>query len=102
MKRKIAAVADLLWRCPSVFAFAGEPAIPLLPRHITLHEAVQLALQHNHIVRIAGYKVEEKQHAKEVARSAYFPTIRNDSNFVHLTDTQLIEISAGSLGSGRR
>ena len=59
---------------------------------MTLHEAVQLALQHNHTIHIAGYKVEEKQHAKEVARSAYFPTIRNDSNFVHLTDTQLIQI----------
>ncbi len=40
-----------------------------------------------------------KQHAKEVAKSAYFPTIRNDSNFVHLTDTQLIQIQAGSLGT---
>jgi hypothetical protein len=28
------------------------------PRHITLTEAVQLALKHNHIVRIAGFKVE--------------------------------------------
>jgi hypothetical protein len=40
------------------------------PRKITLQEAVQLALQHNHDVRIAGYTVEEKQHAKEVAKSA--------------------------------
>ena len=75
-----------------VLAFAEEPGNPLAPRQITLHEAVQLALQHNHIVRIAEYKVEEKQHAKEVAKSAYFPTIRNDSNFIHLTDTQLIQI----------
>ena len=67
-------------------------------RHITLHEAVQLALQHNHNVHIAEYKVEAKQHAKEVAKSAYFPTIRNESNFMHLTDTQLIQIRAGSLG----
>ena len=74
-----------------VVAFAGEPAAPPA-RHMTLHEAVQLALRHNHNVRIAGYKVEEKEHAKEVARSAYFPTIHNDSNFVHITDTQLIQI----------
>jgi len=60
------------------------------PRHITLHEAVQLALSHNHSIRIAGYGVEEKQHAKEVAKSSYFPSIRNDSNFMHVTDTQLI------------
>jgi outer membrane protein TolC len=68
------------------------------PRHMTLQEAVQLALKHNHDIRIAGYTVEEKQHAKEVAKSSYFPSIRNDSSFLHLTDTQLIEISAGSLG----
>src|SRR5689334_19868217 len=67
-------------------------------RHMTMQEAVQLALKHNHDIRIAGYTVEEKQHAKEVAKSSYFPTIRNDSSFLHLTDTQLIEITAGSLG----
>src|SRR5208283_4851694 len=67
--------------------------------HISLHEAIELALKHNHNVRIAAYKVEEKQHTKEVAKSAYFPTIRNDSNFIHITDTQLIQIDAGSLGT---
>jgi outer membrane protein TolC len=68
------------------------------PRHITLQEAVQLALQHNHDIRIAGYTVDEKQHAKEVARSSYFPSIRNDSSFMHVTDTQLVQIRSGSLG----
>jgi outer membrane protein TolC len=68
------------------------------PRQITLHEAVQLALKHNHDIRIAGYSVEEKEHAKQVAKSSYFPSIRNDSNFMHATDTQLIEIKSGSLG----
>jgi outer membrane protein TolC len=68
------------------------------PRHITLQEAVQLALEHNHDIRIAGYTVEEKQQVKEVARSAYFPSIRNDSSFMHATDTQLIQIRPGSLG----
>jgi outer membrane protein TolC len=67
-------------------------------RHITLHEAVQLALNHNHDVRIASYTVEEKQHAKEAAKSSYFPSIRNDSSFMHVTDTELIQIKSGSLG----
>jgi len=69
------------------------------PRHITLREAVQLALKHNHDVRIAAYTVEEKQHTKDVAKSSYLPSIRNDSSFLHVTDTQLIEIEAGSLGT---
>jgi outer membrane protein TolC len=68
------------------------------PRQITLQQAVQLALKHNHDIRIAGYTVEEKERAKQVAKSSYFPSIRNDSNFMHATDTQLIEIKSGSLG----
>ncbi|MGA8035556.1 MAG: TolC family protein [Candidatus Acidiferrales bacterium] len=69
------------------------------PRHITLAEAVQLALKHNHLVKIAGYNVEESQHAKDVARSGYYPKLRNDSNYLHVTDTQFIAIAKGSLGT---
>jgi outer membrane protein TolC len=69
------------------------------PRRITLTEAVQLALKHNHAVRIAGFKVEEKERAKEIARSAYFPVLRNDSTALRVTDTQFIGIPAGSLGA---
>lgn len=78
---------------------ARAQSVEPTPRHITLAEAVQLALKHNHIVRIAGYRVEESQHAKEVARSAYFPTIRNESRVFNVTDTQFIEIPAGALGT---
>jgi outer membrane protein TolC len=74
---------------------AGDPASS---RHITLQEAVQLALKHNHDIRIAGYAVDEKQHAKEATKSSYFPSLRNDSAFMRVTDTQLIEINSGSLG----
>ena len=69
-----------------------------VPR-MNLQRAVELALEHNHNVRISSLKVEEDEHAKEVARSAYLPVLRNDTSFLHLTDTQLIEIPAGSLGS---
>jgi len=68
-------------------------------RRITLQEAVQLALKHNHNVRIAGYAVDEKQHAKEAAKGSYFPSIRNDSSFLRVTDTQLIQIAPGTLGT---
>jgi outer membrane protein TolC len=68
------------------------------PRQISLDEAVQLALKHNHVVRINQFKVEEKQHTKDLARSAYFPLLRNDSNLARVTDTQFIGIPAGSLG----
>jgi outer membrane protein TolC len=79
------------------FALAQQPESNV-PRSINLHEAVELALQHNHLVRIATLHVEEEQHAKEVARSAYLPTLRNDSEFAHATDTQFIAIPEGALG----
>jgi outer membrane protein TolC len=78
---------------------AAQEANPHPPRRITLEEAVQMALKHNHVVRIAAYKVEEKEHAKDIARSAYFPILRNDSNLLRVTDTQFIGIPAGSLGA---
>lgn len=80
------------------FARAQEQAANT-PRHLTLAEAVQLALKHNHLVRIAGYKVEEMQHAKEKAESGYFPTLRNGTRAFTVTDTQFIQIGAGELGT---
>ena len=82
----------------SVLAPAQAQDAPA-PRHITLQEAVQLALKHNHSVRIANFQVEEKQHAKDVAKSGYFPTIKNASRLFEVTDTQFIDIPAGSLGT---
>ena len=80
------------------FSLAAQNTAPAA-RHITLSEAVQLALKNNHVVRIAGLKVEEKQAAKDVARSAYLPSIRNESRIMKVTDTQFIEIARGSLGT---
>jgi outer membrane protein TolC len=85
-----------------VFSFVGPTraqGTDSTPRHISIQEAVQLALKHNHIARIAQLKVEESQHAKEVAKSAYYPTIQNESKVFHITDTQLIQLPAGSLGT---
>jgi outer membrane protein TolC len=76
----------------------GQPPRTTPSRRITLSEALELALEHNHVVRIARSSVEEKQRVKEAAKSAYFPSVRADSSVVHLTDTQLIGIPAGSLG----
>jgi outer membrane protein len=80
-------------------ALADETGGTAPSRHITLQEAVQLALKHNHNVRIAQYGVDEKQHVKEAAKSSYFPSVRNDTTFAHLTDTQLIQLREGSLSA---
>ena len=90
--------AGLLFLGSLTFARAQERAATSA-RRLTLQEAVQLALKHNHVVKIAGLRVEEMQHAKEKAKSAYFPTIKNESRVFTLTDTQFIQISGGSLGT---
>jgi outer membrane protein TolC len=85
-----------------LFAGAGsafaQPREASTARRITLSEAVDLALARNHAVRLARLSVDEKERVKDVARSGYFPQVRNDTTLVHLTDTQLIEIPAGGLG----
>jgi outer membrane protein TolC len=91
----LCALVSLISAGPSDAQEAKSPE----PRHITLDEAVQLALKHNHVVRIAAYSVQEKEHAKVVARSAYYPLLRNDSNLARVTDTQFIGIPTGSLGA---
>jgi outer membrane protein TolC len=78
--------------------FAQDRQAPA-PRLITLREALDLASQNNHRVRLARLAVDEKQRAGDVARSGYFPLVRIDSGFTHLTDTQLVDIPTGSLGS---
>ena len=87
----------LLLSASTSAAFAQQPETPTA-RRITLREAVDLALARNHAVRLAQLSVDEKDRAKDVAKSAYFPQVRNDTTLVHLTDTQLIEIPAGGLG----
>jgi outer membrane protein TolC len=90
--------AGLLFLASLTFARAQEQAATA-PRHLTLQEAVQLALKHNHVVKIAGLRVEEMQHAKEKTKSAYYPTIKNETRVFTVTDTQFIQIGAGSLGT---
>ncbi|HEX8880232.1 MAG TPA: TolC family protein [Candidatus Acidoferrum sp.] len=83
----------------SFAVFARAQTTGPSPRQITLHEAVQLAVKHNHVVRIAEFQVQEKRHAKEFARSGYFPSVTNESRIFTVTDTQFIQIPAGSLGT---
>ena len=96
-RRTLLFCAPLLLICAG--PCGGQEAKSPEPRRIALDEAVELALKHNHVVRIAAYSVEEKKHSKDIARSAYFPLLRNDSNVAQLTDTQFIGIPAGSLGT---
>ncbi len=67
-------------------------------RHLTLTEAVQLALQQNRTLKIARFKVQENEHRKEAARSDYLPTITNQSNILHITELENLSVPAGAFG----
>src|SRR6266446_4812781 len=67
-------------------------------RHLTLTEAVQLALQQNRTLKIARFKVQENEHRKEAARSDYLPTITNQSNILHITELENLSDPAGAFG----
>ena len=68
-------------------------------RHLKLEEAVRLALAQNRSLKIARLKIEENEHKKEGARSAYYPILTNQSNILHISELQNITIPQGSLGS---
>jgi outer membrane protein len=68
-------------------------------RHLTLAEAVHLAVEQNRTLKIARFKVKENEHRKEGARSAYFPTITNESNALHISELQNLSIPTGAFGT---
>jgi outer membrane protein TolC len=68
-------------------------------KHLTLTDAVHLAISQNRTLKIARLKVTENQHRKAGERSAYFPAIKNESNALHITELQFVEIPVGGFGS---
>jgi len=67
-------------------------------RHLTLTEAVHLAITQNRALKIARLKVRENEQKKAGEHSAYFPSLKNESNVMHVTELQNILIPAGTFG----
>lgn len=68
-------------------------------RRLTLSDAVHLAVEQNCTLKIARFKVKENEERKAGACSAYFPTITNQLNALHISELQNIVIPPGSLGT---
>src|SRR6202035_5566593 len=60
---------------------------------------VHLAISQNRVLTIARLKVVENQQKKAGERSAYFPSITNQSNLLHISELQNIGIPAGAFGT---
>jgi outer membrane protein TolC len=67
-------------------------------RRLTLQEAVRLAIAQNRALKIARLKVRENQEKRNGEHSAYFPQLTNQSNALHITALQIIELPAGTFG----
>lgn len=91
MKRLVTVAA--LGLAVATVQYAGEA------RHLTLSEAVHMAIEQSRLLKIARLKVSESKERKAGARSAYFPSLKNESNILHVTDLQNISIPSGAFGN---
>ena len=67
-------------------------------RRLTLQEATDLALRQNHTINTGQYALAAEQQKRRIAQSNYYPTINNESNLLHITDLQRVEVPAGAFG----
>lgn len=77
---------------------AAAPQDAAAPRHLSLTDAVHLVIAQNRALKIARLKVTENEQ-KAGQHSAYFPTLTNQSNALHITEVQQVGIPAGAFGS---
>ena len=67
-------------------------------RHLTLTEAVHLAINQNRALKIVRLKVTENEHRRAGEHSDYFPVLTNQSHAFHITALQLVSVPAGAFG----
>ena len=92
----------LFYRFATVVGVATAFAAPQSAadaRHLTLTDVVHLAVSQNRELKIARLRVTEYEQKKAEQRSAYFPSLKNESNVLHVTELQNISIPAGAFGS---
>lgn len=68
-------------------------------KKLDLQEAVSLALKQNTALKIARAKADENRQKVVSASADYFPRLANESSYLGLSDTQLVTIPAGALGT---
>jgi hypothetical protein len=77
----------------------GDAFAQQATRRVTLPEAVRLALEQNSRLKIARAKVTESDEKIKSVKSQYFPQLSNNTKYVGLSESQLISIPTGSLGT---
>jgi outer membrane protein TolC len=85
-------------RALTVVGLSALPQFAAESRHLTLTEAVHLAISQNRALKIARLKVTENEQKKAGEHSGYFPALTNQSNLLHVTELQQVGIPAGAFG----
>jgi outer membrane protein TolC len=76
-------------------AFSQQEA----PTHLTLDQAIDLALKQNHSIHLRSLSVDEMRNKKDEARSDYLPRIKASGSVLHVTELAGVRIPAGALGN---
>ncbi|MGD0883619.1 MAG: efflux RND transporter permease subunit [Thermodesulfovibrionales bacterium] len=95
--RPVAAVV-VISAC-ALFGLSGKASAEGVEHPLTLPEAVEMALKQNHLIKIGRAKVTETDEKIVSTRAQYFPLLSNNSQSVALSNSDLVKISAGSLGN---
>lgn len=69
------------------------------PVHLTLDQAINLALKQNYSVRLRSLAVEDMRSKKDEARSNYMPQVKTTGSVLHITELAGIEIPSGAFGN---
>jgi outer membrane protein TolC len=69
------------------------------PMHLSLDQAMDLAIKQNHSVRLHSLGVEDMRSKKDMARAAYLPQITARGGVHYVTELAGIEIPAGAFGN---
>jgi outer membrane protein TolC len=67
--------------------------------HLTLGQAIDLALKQNHSIHLRSLSVDEMRNKKDEARSDYLPQIKTSGSVLHVTELAGVQIPAGALGN---
>ena len=96
VRRHSLTTALLLLVCAfRVAAFSQNSA----PMPLTLSQAIDLALKQNRDLKLAQLAVVDSEHKKQIARSDYYPHIKNSSAILHVPALAGVDIPAGAFGN---
>jgi len=86
--------------CAAGLAVTAEPQTASQDgRSLSLEDAVELALQNNHLLNVRKYQVDEKQQKVNEDRVKYFPVVAIGGSYQYNTSLPSITIEQGRFGT---